>query len=288
MREKYKNALFRGFVLFRDPYYQGFAAQLAFFIILSIVPMLMLLSQLLGIFDLSFDKLEDVLGAYISVDLLDFAVDLLKFNTGATSNILFALIALWSASRAQFALIRMGSYTMSGGSDSEYRGYGVIEGYIRARLRSLLSIIVILITFTVGLIVLVYGEIIFKLVLATLTNLLGIDVTVSMVWLVIRWPIAFAIYFIVIWINYSLMSYKRIPMKKVVPGAIFASVGIIMVTFLYALYTNLMAGYNIVYGALAAIVALMFWVYFISWCLGLGLIWNRAWSEASEAGTERF
>lgn len=286
MREKYKSALTRGFILFRDPYYQGFAAQLAFFIILSIVPMLMLLSQLLSIFDLSFDKLEKVFGQYISVDVLSFAMDLLKFNTGVTSNILFTVIALWSASRAQFALIRMGSYTMSGGRDAGYRGYGFIEGYIKARLRALLSIIITLVTFTAGLIVLVYGEIIFKVVLATLTHLLNIDATFSTIWLFIRWPIAFAVYFLVIWINYSLMSYKRIPMKDVVPGAVFASVGIILVTFLYALYTNYMSGYNIVYGALAAIVALMFWVYFISWCLGLGLICNRAWSEASE--TEPF
>jgi len=282
MRARVKKTLFRGLVLFRDPYYQGFAAQLAFFIILSMIPMLMLLSQLLGIFDVSFDKLKDVLGGYVNVDVLSFAVELLEFNTGVTSNIFFTLIALWAASRAQFALIRMGSYTMSGGSGPEYRGYGFIEDYIRARIRSLLSIIVILITFTAGLIVLVYGEVLFKLALATVTNLLHIELTISTVWLVVRWPIALAVYFFVIWINYSLMSHKRIPMQDVVPGAIFASIGIIIVTFLYAEYINLMADYNLIYGALAAIVALMFWVYFISWCLGLGLIWNRAWSETTD------
>ena len=38
-----------GIKQFSDPYYQGFAAQIAFFIMLSLVPTIIVISQLLGI-----------------------------------------------------------------------------------------------------------------------------------------------------------------------------------------------------------------------------------------------
>ena len=60
-----------------------------------------------------------------------------------------------------------------------------------------------------------------------------------------------------------------------IPGSIFAAVGLVLVTWLYSLYLNGMAQYDIVYGALANIVALMFWFYFMAWVLCLGVLFNK-------------
>ena len=48
-----------GLKQYMDPYYQGIAAQVAFFFILSIVPTLLLLTQLLGLLDISLSTLTD-------------------------------------------------------------------------------------------------------------------------------------------------------------------------------------------------------------------------------------
>ena len=45
-----------GFKQLKDPYYQGFAAQVAFYLLLSIVPIFLLITQLLGIFDISMES----------------------------------------------------------------------------------------------------------------------------------------------------------------------------------------------------------------------------------------
>ena len=42
-----------GFKQLQDPYYQGFAAQIAFYLLLSIVPIILLVTQILGVFDIS-------------------------------------------------------------------------------------------------------------------------------------------------------------------------------------------------------------------------------------------
>lgn len=277
MKDKLKNTLLTGIQLIKDPYYQGFAAELAFYIILSIVPMLMLLSQLLGVFGFSLETLQKVLGEYITEDMSGIIEQILSFTTSSGSNIVFTLIVIWSASKAQFSLIRMGSYTMSGG---EITG----SGFIKDRLKALVSIVVVIVAITFALIVLVYGEILIKLLLGMLRELVVLPPqwVVGDLWLLLRWPIAYGVYFLVVWVNYALMFHKRIAFKKVAPGAVFASVGILLITYLYALYTNLIANYDLIYGALASVVALMMWIYFISWCLGGGLIVNRAWMETNE------
>lgn len=274
MKARLKETLLTGIQLIKDPYYQGFAAELAFYIILSIVPMLMLLSQLLGIFGLSLETLQKVMGSYLTEEMTGIIEQVLSFTTSSGSNIIFTLVVLWSASKAQFVLIRMGSYTMSGG---EITG----GGFIKDRIRALVSIIMVIITIASGLILLVYGETIIKFVLTTLKEIAVLPPiwVVGDLWLILRWPIAFGIYFLVVWINYALMFHKRISLKKVAPGALFASIGILLVSFIYGLYTNLIANYDSIYGALASLVALMMWIYFISWCLGGGLIVNRAWME---------
>ena len=43
----------------RDPYYQGAAAEMAFYLLLSIVTLFILLSQLLGIFSISLGSIQD-------------------------------------------------------------------------------------------------------------------------------------------------------------------------------------------------------------------------------------
>ena len=51
---------------FSDPYYQGFAAQLSFYIMLSLVPTVIMLSQILGIMDISLEFLAKWVDMYIA------------------------------------------------------------------------------------------------------------------------------------------------------------------------------------------------------------------------------
>lgn len=274
MKAKLRRTILTAIHIIKDPYYHGFAAELAFYIILSIVPILMLLSQLLGIFGFSLQSLEEIMREYITEDMADIIGQVLSFTTSSGSNIVFTLVVIWAASKAQFSLIRIGSYTMSGGEISG-------GGFIKDRIRALVSIVMVIITIAFGLILLVYGEIIIKVILGLLRELIILPPqwVLGDLWLVLRWPIAFGIYFLVVWVNYALMFHKRISFKVVAPGAAFASVGILLVSFLYAIYASFIASYDLIYGALASVVALTMWIYFISWCLGGGLIVNRAWME---------
>lgn len=54
------------------------------------------------------------------------------------------------------------------------------------------------------------------------------------------------------------------------PGAVFASVGALLATFLFGLYVSNFAGYNATYGALGAVVSFLIWLYVTAFVVLLG------------------
>lgn len=54
------------------------------------------------------------------------------------------------------------------------------------------------------------------------------------------------------------------------PGAIFASTGSLIATFLFGLYVSHIAGYNATYGALGAVVSFLMWLYVTAFVVLLG------------------
>lgn len=54
------------------------------------------------------------------------------------------------------------------------------------------------------------------------------------------------------------------------PGAVFASVGALLATFLFGLYVSNFAGYNATYGALGAVVSFLMWLYVTAFVVLLG------------------
>lgn len=54
------------------------------------------------------------------------------------------------------------------------------------------------------------------------------------------------------------------------PGAVFASVGALLATFLFGLYVSHYAGYNATYGALGAVVSFLMWLYVTAFVVLLG------------------
>ncbi len=254
-----------GFKKLRDPYYQGFAAQLSFYYILSLVPILLLLTQLLGaIFKTS---VEEAIGWILSViggDFEEQVVSLLSFKSAGVTNVVYVLIMLWAASRAQFALTRICNFTYT---DGETTG----NSFLRERLRAVLTMALQLLAMMVAVVILVYGG-----------QVIEIFFSSAGIWLWVRWPFAFLMFFLVIWVTYRILPSQSTTWRYVIPGSLFASVGLLLVTVGYNQYLNSVAQYDILYGTLANIAALMFWFYVVSWVIGLGVVFNKVWWDTSE------
>lgn len=264
-----------GIQRFQDPYYQGFAAQMAFFYLLSIVPLIIVFSQLLNVFSISTEFIEELMNRYAGGVIGESVSAWFEDSNSVTTNIVLIGIALWSSSRAQFAMTRITNYTMTAG-----RSTG--KGYFQERFRSIATILITIFSLAFALIVIVFGEKILYVVLNGLEVMLGMKYEVSDIWMGLRWIFAFALYFLMVTLNYYIVPTERGKIREVLPGSIFASAGMLIVTLIYSQYTNyaLSAGnYNILYGSLASIVALLFWFYFIAWVQCLGVLFNKLWQD---------
>ena len=272
MKDRLLQMLILGIRQFRDPYYQGFAAQISFYLMLSLVPILMLITQILGYFNLS---LETVLGwveDYTGSEVSGMLTSLTEFSSAGAVNIVFVAVALWAASRAQFAIMRISNYTFTDGKSTG-------KGYWRERFRAVWTMAITLIALLFSVLILAYGG----LIVDACMQFLPMDgVYLVDLFRFLRWLPAAVLYFLMICYIYYIMPTEKISFRKILPGGLFACIGMLVVTILYSKYINNIANYDILYGTLSSIVAILFWFYFLAWVLCLGILINKVLDDTAD------
>ena len=275
MKERFFKMVNLGIKQFSNPYYQGFAAQLSFYFLLSIVPILILISQILSM--IFKQDLEDAVGwlmDYFGNSPMAQQIEGLVLGSGSGSgamSIVFVVVAIWAASRAQFSLMRITNFTFTEGQSTG-------RGFIWDRIRAMKTMAMILIIIIFAIVVLMYGNVILKLAL----KVFGKEAAAGQIWLILRWPIAIVLYFFMISYIYYVLPSEKVKYKDIIPGSVFAAVGLLLVTAIYSKYVASVANYNVLYGSLATIVALLFWFYFLAWVLGLGVLFNKVWDDTKK------
>ena len=259
--DRFRKICFHLWRQFDDQYYAGFAAQIAYFFFMSSVPMLIVLTQVLGIFDVSMDFIKEWLETHLSTEMGGVLLRLFSASSTALTNVVMIVLALWASSSLAFSLSRLTTYTISYG---RYRFNFFIER-VKAIPIAMGSILVVAAT----LVIYVYGELIARRVLQNthMGNLINN----------LRTPVLGILFFVVILANYYLLPRIRVPLRAVLPGAVVATIGIMIVTWFYSLYISRATNYNLLYGAFSNIVAMMLWFYLISWVLCIGMMFNKSW-----------
>lgn len=254
----------------QDPYYQGFAAQVSFYLLLSIVPIFLLMTQILGIFDISLESALKLIESYTGREMSAMFRELFEFRSAGLSSVVFAAIALWAGSRASFSIMRITNYTLTGGKSTG-------RNYFIERFRAIKTIVITIFTISFSLIILAYGKLILEAILSVLR--LDSQVYADNIWMWLRWILGFLLYFLMVSYNYYLLPTEKIPFRKMLPGSLFASVGMLLVTVGYSKYASSLAEYDLLYGALSSVVGIMFWFYLLAWVLCLGVLCIKVWDD---------
>ncbi|WP_445593947.1 YihY family inner membrane protein [Bacillus velezensis] len=239
---------------------QSKSAELAYFFLLSLFPLMIFMLTLTAYLPIS---AEDVLGA-VDQYAPDSAMSMVKSITEQTLNkrsgglLSFGIIAvIWSASNGMNAIVRAFNHA-----------YEVEENrsFIIIRLTSIFLTIAMVVTILIALLLPVFGREIGMLA----ADFIGASGLFLQVWSVVRWGISPLILLIVFTALYIFAPNKRLSLRFVLPGAVFAAAGWIIVSMLFSFYVSTFANYSATYGSIGGIIVLMIWFYLTGTLLILG------------------
>ena len=238
----------------------AYAAQSAFFIIISFFPFVMLLLTLLNYLPIPLDDTGGLVAGILPSAVTDFInglLDEIHINASGTVISVTAVTALWAASKGLLA-IRRGMNSVY--ENTESRNYIIIRFY------SIIETLAFIILLIVMLVIIVFGNTLYKWLSASSPVIAEIAALI----LDLRGVAGLGILILFFDLVYVIMPNRRGHFFKELPGAALTAVGWIGFSYLYAFYVDNIANYSSLYGSLTTIVLLMVWLYICMYMLFIG------------------
>jgi membrane protein len=251
------------------------AAQLSYYFLFAIFPLLLLLTTLFG--------LMATTGSEIYENLLSYAREVLPYNAfelmvttlrevqkGAGGGKLSVgiLATLWAASSGMAGLIT-----------GLNRAYEVKEtrAWWKARLIATGLTLLIPIFVATALILVLYGTRLADLV----TGYFGLETYFARLWDIAQWPVAIVFLFVAVALLYRYApACSRKTWRQDLPGAVTGVVLWLVLSLLFRLYLQYFNSYNRTYGSLGAVMVLLLWFYLSGAAILIGAEVNSEWAKS--------
>lgn len=235
----------------------GRAAQLSYYFLLALFPLLLFLTSLLGWVAGEDSELRASLFRYLGTVLPGEASQLVSKTVSDVTQgsgggkISFGILAtLWAASNGMGAV-----------SESLNIAYDVKETrpWWKARLTAVILTFALAALIIGALVLVLYGHDIAE----TVAGAFGLGRAFELAWKILQWPIVLAFVltaFAVIY--YFAPDLKDQDWKWITPGAAVGVALWLLISFAFKLYLEFFNSYGATYGSLGAVIILMLWFYF--------------------------
>ena len=238
-----------------------YGAQASFFLMVSLGPFSIALAAMIQFFlpGNQWETLQAVL-EYVPEQVSQVAQIGINeiFTSSAPSIISISIIlAIWSASKGVLSLERC--------MHAIYR-YDERHNYLFVRLRSMFYTLVLLIAIVFALAFLVFGN----TIQAILAKHFPVFARLSVLIVALRALISICILIFAFSAIYEVLTGKKRRFTDVLPGVLFATIGWVLFSVIYAYYIANFSNYTVIYGALGAFTLFMLWIYFCILILLIG------------------
>lgn len=268
MKEKISKYLKKLIKILKKPEMAILPANIAFNVILAIIPLLTIVVLIASSFNISINMVAKLIENIMPVQVSEIIVEAIS-GKGFDGQVgLFNIIAFYIASNGTYALIET--------SDALYK---VTAGdALKKRISAIIILLIILTLFVFLLIVPIFGENILNLLRHFVILEDHID-NIIFLFNIIKWPMTLLIIYFNVKLIYTIAPSKNIKSKDTTTGAAFTTVMWSLLIIVFRFYLQYFAKYDILYGNLSSIIIMMVWVYTLSYIFTLGMAINVSKKE---------
>ena len=228
----------------------AYAAQAAYFLIMSFIPFVLVLTALVQYTPLTYRMLRQAVIGFVPTNLQDFVLSIIAevFTRSAAVVPISALFALWSSGKGMQSLIA---------------GLNVIyhvketRNWLTNRLYSMLYMFLFVIAIIISLLLLVMGNRIHSALVIYapfLARILGRFLSAKTF-------LVFVVLFLVFLVLYRYLPNRKASLKSQVPGAFIIAVAWSLFSYFFSLYFTFFPNFSNMYGSLSALIMVMLWLY---------------------------
>lgn len=252
----------------------AYAASIAFFLFLSMIPMLMLLCAILPYTALTEADLMRAMTDIVPPSMDAFVVNLVAYVYDKSPTVLSvsAVVTVWSAAKGVLALMR-GLNAVNGIAEE--------KSYMRQRLEACVYTVMLLAVILLSLALMVFGNVL-RDVLIDRVPPFGVLIRALAPF---RFLLTWAFLTVIFSLLYTWMPNRRLRLRLQVPGAVFVSVAWSVFSFVFSVYVDHFNGFGM-YGSLTAIIIALIWLYCCMYLVLIGANMNRYFKPAYQVFLE--
>ena len=247
------------------------AAELAYFLVLSFFPFVIVLNAVVGTLPVDLPSLLDEAAGVIPAEALGVIREYVGYITINQSRALLAagiVMMLFSASAAMRSLMHV--------MDEIYdrRTYAGLWQVVA----SVAFAVLFLVTFYLSVVVVLTGNWFFHLLEGFIHRFPRLShIKLPWEWQWMRFLILFCLVMIFVMVVYRATAPRVKPRPPIMLGAFLASAALVLSSILFSYFIGLSSRYSLVYGSLASVVILLIWLYLCGTIVILGSCFNRVW-----------
>ena len=238
--------------------------QLAFYFVLTIIPLAALLGSIINIIHIPKDVLN------IFYNSLPVEVANLVFQISTEESISIHLIVFLITS---LVLASNGTNSMIITSNHIYKIKN--KSYFGRRFKALFMLVNLILLLVFMIIVLVFGD----KIIGLLSDFISNDrllFYINLIYKILKYPISIIWIYLSIKVLYIMAPDRDIKGRQVRFGAIFTTFTWVIATKIYSWYIGNFAQYSSFYGSISSIIVLLLWIYILSYLFVLGMMLNAA------------
>lgn len=248
------------------------AAALTYYLLFALFPLLIFISNLLGLLDLNVDTITRALLPVMPNEVVQLLEAYLSHINDNSSRVLFwfsLVFTVWFPMRAVKGLMDDVRLAYQLGKPRKPVWYAI---------RQFVFTIVFLVFIALLFVLAILG----RRFITTVTVWLGLDQFLQIpsvlldLWQYFRFVLLASLMFAVLGLLYATAQDRRQGIRTILPGVLLAMVSWLLVSIGFSVYVERFANYSVIYGTLGAVIMLLVWLYLTSFILIFGAEFNAA------------